>query len=188
MRKRSICAIGSAYVPSESSGFIVAITTNGSGSGVRLRADRHLTLLHRFEQRRLHFRGRAIDFVGEHDVGEDRAEHGRERALALVEDPRADDVARQQVGRELDAFELAVQRGRQRAAGERLGNPGGPSSSTCPFDSSASSRRFDDVALADDRALRGRRTRSFGVAFMRVYRSSACARGVDARRRDRRRR
>ena len=61
---------------------------------VRLRADRHLALLHRFEQRRLDFSRCAIDFVGKHDVAEDRSQDGGERALALVEDTRADDVAR----------------------------------------------------------------------------------------------
>src|SRR6185437_6947925 len=36
-------------------------------------ADRHLLLLHRFEQRRLHLGRRAVDLVGENDVGEDRS-------------------------------------------------------------------------------------------------------------------
>ena len=96
------------------------------GQRVGLRADRHLPLLHRLQQGRLHLRGRAVDLVGQHDVGEDRSQHGRERALALVEDARADDVARQQVGRELDAFELSVERRRQRPAGQGFGEPGRP--------------------------------------------------------------
>ena len=71
--KRSTCASGSGYVPSWSIGFCVASTRNGSGSVIRLVAERDLPLLHRFEQRALHFGGRAIDFIREHDVGEDRA-------------------------------------------------------------------------------------------------------------------
>ncbi len=43
------------------------------GQGMRLVADRHLPLLHRFEERALHLRRRAVDLVREHDVGEDRA-------------------------------------------------------------------------------------------------------------------
>jgi hypothetical protein len=35
--------------------------------------DRHLPLLHRLEQRRLRLRRRAVDLVGEQQVGEDRA-------------------------------------------------------------------------------------------------------------------
>ncbi len=35
--------------------------------------DRDAVLLHRLEQRRLRLRRRAVDLVGEHDVGEDRA-------------------------------------------------------------------------------------------------------------------
>jgi len=36
----------------------------------RSRADRHLLFLHRLEQRRLDFGGRAIDFVGEDEIRE----------------------------------------------------------------------------------------------------------------------
>ena len=45
--------------------------------GLALHGD--AVLLHRFEQRRLRLRRRAVDFVGQHDVGEDRA--GREHHL-----------------------------------------------------------------------------------------------------------
>jgi len=34
----------------------------------RLAADRHLLFLHRFEQRRLHLGGRAIDLVRQHQL------------------------------------------------------------------------------------------------------------------------
>jgi hypothetical protein len=39
----------------------------------RLAAQRDLMLLHRLEQRRLDLGRRAVDLVGQHDVGEDRA-------------------------------------------------------------------------------------------------------------------
>ena len=44
------------------------------GEGIGCFADRDLPLLHRFEQRALHLGGRAVDFVGENQVGEERAE------------------------------------------------------------------------------------------------------------------
>ena len=43
------------------------------GQRIGLVADGDLPLLHRFEQRALHLGRRAVDFVGQDDVGEDRA-------------------------------------------------------------------------------------------------------------------
>jgi hypothetical protein len=59
-------------VPSYSTGFWVAITMKGSGSG-RVALDRHLALLHRLEQRGLGLGRRAVDLVGQEQVGEHRA-------------------------------------------------------------------------------------------------------------------
>ncbi len=69
----------------------------------RLATDRDLLLLHRFEQSGLDLRRRAIDFVRQHEVREQRALLRIELLRALVEHHRADHVGRQQVGRELDA-------------------------------------------------------------------------------------
>ena len=80
--KRSSCASGSGYVPSCSIGFCVASTKNGSGSAMPLAADGDLLLLHRFEQRGLRLRRRAVDFVGQDDVGEDRPRQEPELARA----------------------------------------------------------------------------------------------------------
>ena len=131
--KRSICASGSGYVPSDSIGFCVAITRNGSGTGMRRVADRHLALLHHLEQRRLHLRRRAVDLVREQEVAEDGAELGVERALAGPVDARADEVGRHEVGRELHARERAAEhagrrldRQRLREARERPRSAGGP--------------------------------------------------------------
>ena len=68
-------------------------------------ADRHLFLLHRFQQRALHLGGRAVDLVGQQEIGEDRALLHREVAGPLVVDHRADQVGRQQVRGELNAVE-----------------------------------------------------------------------------------
>ena len=70
---------------------------------VRLALDRDLALLHRLEQRRLRLRGRAVDLVGEKEVGEDRPGAELEVGVALVPDRRAGDVGRHQVRGELDS-------------------------------------------------------------------------------------
>jgi hypothetical protein len=81
-------------------------------------------LLHDLQQRALHLGGRAVDLVGEQQVGEHRAELGAERAAVGLPDPGADDVGGDQVGRELDAGERAAQRLGERADGQRLGQAG----------------------------------------------------------------
>ena len=67
--------------------------------------------LHGFEQRRLGFGRGAVDFVGEHEVGEDRAGlelriFAARRSFSMT--MCADDVGGHQVGSELDARKLQV--------------------------------------------------------------------------------
>ena len=83
--------------------------------------ERDLPLLHRLEQRRLHLGGRAVDLVGEQQVGEHRPLAGDELAGALLVDHRAGEVGRQQVRRELDARELQVEHLTEGVHRERLG-------------------------------------------------------------------
>ena len=91
-------------------------------------ADRHLVLLHGFEQRRLRLRRRAIDFVGQNDVGENRSANEPDRALPrraiFFEHFRTQDVRRHQIRCELDAIELQVDRLGQLADQQRLREPG----------------------------------------------------------------
>ncbi len=75
----------------------------------RLSENRDLAFLHRFEHRRLSLRRRTIDFVGQHDVGEHRPGDELETASPVavaLQNVRAGDVHRHQVGRELDAAEF----------------------------------------------------------------------------------
>jgi hypothetical protein len=81
-----------------------------------LALDAHLRFAHRLQQRRLRARRGAVDFVGEQNVREHRAFVKMELLVALAENGNAEDVRRQQIGRELEALELRVNR-----AGERLG-------------------------------------------------------------------
>ena len=57
-------------------------------------ADRDLPLLHRFEQRALNFRRRAVDLVAENQVREDRTEASVECAAAGIENHRSRDIGR----------------------------------------------------------------------------------------------
>ena len=120
-------------------------------------ADRGLPLLHRLEHRALGLRARPVDLVEQHDVGVHRAELGRELALARVVDLRADDVARQQVGRALDAAELSLDGIRERAGGRRFRETRDALEQDVPV---GDERRHDALAqllLADD--LAGERVR-----------------------------
>ena len=87
---------------------------------VRLIANRHLALLHRLEKRRLHFRRRAVDFVGQEQVGEDRPLLRRELARLRRVDERTDDVGGEEVWRKRDAPELEPERLRESVARKRL--------------------------------------------------------------------
>ena len=71
-RKRSSCASGNGYVPSCSIGFCVAITMKPSPSSYVAASIVTRALLHRLEQRGLRLRRRAVDLVGEQQLGEDR--------------------------------------------------------------------------------------------------------------------
>ena len=64
--------------------------------------DGDLALGHRFEERRLRLRHRAVDLVDEHDVREDRARPELELARLLVVDGEAGDVRRLEIRRALD--------------------------------------------------------------------------------------
>ena len=87
---------------------------------VRHAVDGDPALLHHLEQRRLGLRRGAVDLVGEHDRGEDRAGVELEGALLLVVDRHAGDVGRQQVGRELDPGVRALHGVGERAGQHRL--------------------------------------------------------------------
>ena len=86
-------------------------------------ADRHLPLLHHLEQRRLHLRRRTVDLVREQEVAEDRALLGVEATGVGPVDARADEIARHEVGRELDTPERPAEHGSRRLDRQRLGEP-----------------------------------------------------------------
>ena len=68
--------------------------------------------------------GRAVDFVGQQQLREDRAGAKAKFLLLHVEDRCAGDVRGHQVGGELDAAELAAEHAAQRADEQRLAQAG----------------------------------------------------------------
>ena len=114
---------------------------------VALAGDRGVALGHHLEQRRLHLGRRAVDLVGQDEVGEDRAEAGGEAAPWRSSTWPPTTSRRHEVRRELDAAEAGrrrrgrrsrasaswpgrarprAARGRGRAARRARGRAGGP--------------------------------------------------------------
>ena len=100
------------------------MTKNKSDKIPALALHAHLAFAHRFQQRRLRARRGAVDFVGQQNVGEDRAFVKMKLLVALVENRHAEDVRRQQIRRELDALELGVNGAGQRLGQRRLARAG----------------------------------------------------------------
>src|SRR5260370_21335673 len=73
-----------------------------------LAIDGDLSFVHCFEKRGLRARRGAVDFVGEDDVGENRAGAEFKFARFGIVDGDAEDVAGEQVRRKLDALKAAV--------------------------------------------------------------------------------
>ena len=116
--------------------------------------DRDPVLLHRLEQRRLRLRRGAVDLVGEDDVREDRPRGEDHLAAAggrvLLDDVRAGDVGRHQVGRELDAVELQLQDPREGMNQERLRQPRHADDQAVAADEERQQHQVHGVGLADD--------------------------------------
>src|SRR6267378_4696179 len=125
----------------------------GIGHLVRLAADRDLVLLHDLEQRALHLRRRAVDLVGEKEVCEDRAERGLEVACALVVDPCADKVGGHEIGRELDALEVAGDGLSDGLHRQRLRKAGNTFDEQVAAGEQADHEPLDQVVLPDDHFL-----------------------------------
>ena len=114
---------------------------------------RHLTLLHRLEQRGLRLRRGAVDLVGEEEVREDRAGAELEVAVALVPDRRAGHVCGEQVGRELDAAEAEPAGLGEGSRRQRLREPRDVLEQDVAVREHAEQDQLELLALADDGAL-----------------------------------
>ena len=122
-RNRSSCASGSGIGPLLLDRVLSGHDEERLLEPVDRAADRDRVLLHGLEQGRLGLGRGAVDLVGQHDLREDRARLELEDAAAvgqLHDDVGADDVGGHQVGRELDAVEVQVDRVGQGAHQQRL--------------------------------------------------------------------
>src|SRR5262249_18484603 len=102
----------------------------------------------------LSFRRRAVDFVGEDHVGEDRSfdevEDAAMRFGIFLDDVGAGDVAGHQIGRELNAVELQRENFGERGDNQRLGQTGHADKQAVAAGEHGDHEIVDDVGLADD--------------------------------------
>jgi len=76
--------------------------------------------LHRFEQRTLRLRRRAVDFIDQHDLREQRTGVENKALLLAIVNRIANDVRRQQIAGELNPPEVESQRACERMRQRRL--------------------------------------------------------------------
>lgn len=113
-------------------------------------ANRHLALLHRFEESALDLGGCAIDFIGQNEVGEDGTEMRAKLAILRLKYHCADHVAGEQIGRELDTFELHAEGHAERAHEEGLGQAGHTFEQNVPVGQQGHEQALDYGILSDD--------------------------------------
>jgi hypothetical protein len=111
--------------------------------------------LHGFEERRLRPWRRAIDFVGEHDVREDRSALEDELALSagrIDEDVRAGDVGRHQVRRALHAGKPEIGGVAQRFDEQRLAESRRPLDERVPLTEETHQQMIDERRVPHEHA------------------------------------
>ena len=126
-----------------------------NGCGSRRDSPSTLTwpLAHGLEERGLGLRRRAVDLVGQQQLGEDRAWAEDHLGVALVVQRRADHVAGQQVGGELDAREVEAEHLGERPGDERLAEAGQVLEQDVAAGQDADEDQLQGAPSADDRRL-----------------------------------
>ena len=135
-------------------------------------------LLHRFEHGRLRLGRGPVDFVGQADLGEDRAALELEEPLAvgrLHHHVGAQDVGRHQVGRELDAGEIQVEGFGQGADQERFAQSRHAFQQAMAAGEQARQHAVDDLVMADNDAADLFADRRIAVDELRARRSMVSA-------------
>ena len=112
--------------------------------------DRHLALLHRFEQGGLRAGGGPVDLVDQDDVGEDRPGDEAERPGDLVEHADAREVGREEVGGRLDPSERPTDRPGQGACERGLPYARDPLQQQVPVREHADRGRPDGIVVPGD--------------------------------------
>ena len=116
-------------------------------------ADRDVPLGHHLEERRLHLCRCTVNFVGEEEVRDNRAELGVELLTALAVDARSEQIGWHEVWRELNAGEAAADDLRERLDRERLGHTGDTLEEDVPASEQSDEDALDELILADDHTL-----------------------------------
>ena len=120
---------------------------------VGVAGDGDAVFLHRLQHRRLRLGRGAVDLVGQHDVGEDRAGLELEDLAArgvLHQDVGAGDVGGHQVRRELDAGERQIQHLRERPHQQGLAEAGDAFQQRVAARQQADQHPVHDVRVPDD--------------------------------------
>ena len=99
---------------------------------IRVAIDTDTSFAHCLEERALCFRGRAVDFIREHDIGEDRSAAKVKCPPGLIENRNSENIRREQIAGELDPAECAVKNRASEWARVVLPTPGTSSISRCP--------------------------------------------------------
>ena len=170
-------------MPSCSSGFWVAKHVEGLRQVVALAGDGDVALLHRLQQRRLGAGAGAVDLVGHQKLGEHRAGDEAERAAAvaaLLQHLGADDVARHQIGGELDAVRLEAEDGAERHHELGLGEAGDADEQPVAAGEQRHQRPLHHRRLTeDDAADLGARLGDAGDGGFRVAHDGVLVAGLD---------
>ena len=117
-----------------------------------LAIDRHLPLLHRFQQRRLSLCGRAIDFVGQQEIGEYRSANQPEFLLSQIENIRPRNIRGHQVWSELNALKITGHSARQRFHQQRFSHAGNALDQRVATGKQRYQSQIDRFVLADNHA------------------------------------
>ena len=118
---------------------------------MRVAVDGDLVLLHRLQQRGLGLGACPVDLVREQDLREHRPGPELELAYLLVEGADTGDVRGQQVWRELDAAERAVEGARERLGEHGLAHAGHVLDQEVAFTQQSDQAEPNLVFLVDDR-------------------------------------
>ena len=115
------------------------------------RVHRHLPFGHRFEQRTLSTRCRAVNFVSQQNIGEDRAFAELKFVTALIENVETRNIAGKQIGRALTASESATNSRRQRFCERGLSEPRLVFEQQMTVGQKTNQNELNDVRLASQR-------------------------------------
>jgi len=124
----------------------------GLGEMHGVSGDGDLMLLHRFEQRGLGLRRRAVDLIREDHVSKDGAfvEDHAAALLSIFEDLRAGDVGGHEIGRELDAIKAEIEDISYSFHQQRLCQTGCAGDEAMPARDEGDEHLIHDLMLADD--------------------------------------